>query len=311
MNAYTALARRRALPAGGERVWLTMRDGWRVRGEIWPGGNGGSSGTVLLMGGRGDFVEKYCEALHDLVDAGFAVASFDWRGQGLSGRLAANPMQGHCDSFEPWVADIGEIAVWLSERSPGRQFAIGHSMGGHLLLRHLGEDGRFDRAVLLSPMLGLVAPPLGPWATRWLALAIVAAGGARRWVPGGGAYVPAAAGSPRQRMLTSDADRYPDEPWWIAACPELAMGAPSWGWLDAAFASLARLAPARVTTPLLVLTPERDALVDVAATRRMAALVPGARLVAIAGAGHELLRESDAIRARVLGDITGFLKGAD
>lgn len=309
MNGAAALARRRALPPGGERVWLTLRDGWRLRGEVWAA-KSSSAGTVLLLGGRGDFVEKYCEALHELIDAGFAVAAFDWRGQGRSGRLGADPMQGHCDSFEPWVADLGEIAAWLRNRLPGRQFAIGHSMGGHLLLRHLAEGGRFDRAVLLSPMLGLVAPPLGPRATRWLARAIVASGGARRWVPGGGAYVPAAAGSPRQRMLTSDADRYPDEPWWIAACPELGMGAPSWGWLDAAFTSLARLAPERVTAPLLVLTPERDALVDVIATRRLVARLPGARLVAIAGAGHELLRESDAIRARVLGDLTGFLKGA-
>ncbi len=310
MTGTEALARRRALPPGGERVWLTMRDGWRLRGAIWAPA-GGSAGTVLLMGGRGDFVEKYCEALHDLVDAGFAVASFDWRGQGLSGRLGTDPMQGHCDSFEPWVADLGEIAGWLRERLPGRQFAIGHSMGGHLLLRHLGGGGaQFDRAVLLSPMLGLMAPPLGPRITRWLARVVAAAGGARRWVPGGGAYVPAAAGSPRQRMLTSDADRYPDEPWWIAACPEVGMGAPSWGWLDAAFASLARLAPERVTTPLLVLTPERDALVDVAATRRLVAQMPGARLVTFPGAGHELLRESDAIRARVLGDIIGFLQGA-
>ncbi len=302
-----ALKRRRALPAGGERVALAMRDGWRLRGEIWAGGGGS---TVLLMGGRGDFVEKYAESLHELIDAGFAVASFDWRGQGRSGRLAADPMRGHADDFEPWVADLREIAAFVARALPGRQFAIGHSMGGHLLLRHLAQGSGFDRAVLLSPMLGLVAPPLGPAVTRWLARAVVAAGGGGRWVPGGGPYVPALAGSLRQRLLTSDADRYRDEPWWIAGDAELGMGAPTWGWLDAAFTSLARLRPEAVATPLLVITPERDGLVDVAATRRVVARIAGAQLTIVAGAGHELLREADAIRSGVLAAMTTFLKDA-
>ncbi|KPF57469.1 hypothetical protein IP88_16740 [alpha proteobacterium AAP81b] len=301
--------RRHRLPEGGVAERVAMADGTRLRVERWPG----QRGTVLLLGGRGDFVEKYCEAIHELLALGYGVAAADWRGQGRSGRLGDAPMKGHCDSFAPWVADLGQLVAWLRQTMPAPWFGIGHSMGGHLLLRWLAEGGAgLDRALLLSPMLGIQAPPLGPWATRRLARAMVAVGRGGSWVLGGGPYVPAVVGSARQRMLTSDPDRYPNEGWWIARDAELGIGAPTWGWLAAAFASLDALTPAALaalTTPLLVLSPETDGLVDVAATRRQVAAIPGARLRTWPGAGHELLRETDAIRGEVLAQIDGFLSG--
>lgn len=303
------MERRRTLPAGGQRHLVAMPDGARLRVELWPGGG---RGQLLLLGGRGDFVEKYAEAVHELVGAGFTVAAADWRGQGRSGRLGDHPMKGHAEDFAPWLADLGGLVTWLREQRPGRWTAVGHSMGGHLLLRWLTAGGvGIDRAALLSPMLGLNVPPLGPVLTAALARTMVAIGRGGDWVAGGGPYVPAGAGSLRQRMLTSDADRYPDEAWWIASDDELGMGAPTWGWLAAAFASLRALTPAAlagVPVPVLILTPEQDRLVSVPATRRMAGLIPGARLEIIAGAGHELLRESDAIRARVLAALIDFLE---
>lgn len=301
--------RRRSLPAGGQQHRLAMPDGAMLRVEVWPEGK---RGRVLLLGGRGDFVEKYAESLHELVEAGFTVAAADWRGQGRSGRLGDHPMKGHAGDFSPWLADLGVLVAWLHAQQPGGWTAVAHSMGGHLLLRWLTEGGvGIDRAALLSPMLGLNVPPLGPGVTAALARTMVAIGRGGDWVAGGGPYVPAGAGSLRQRMLTSDADRYPDEAWWIASDSELGMGAPTWGWVAAAFASLRALTPAalaRVVVPILILTPEQDGLVSVPATRRMAGLIPGARLETITGAGHELLRESDTIRARVLAALVDFLE---
>lgn len=288
---------------------LTMADGQPLRVELWAGG---TRGRILLLGGRGDFVEKYAEAVHELVAAGFTVAAADWRGQGRSGRLGDDPMKGHAADFRPWLDDLGTLVGLLHQARPGRWTAVGHSMGGHLLLRWLAEGGAgLDRAALLSPMLGLNVPPLGPVVTAALARAMVALGRGGDWVAGGGPYVPAEPGSPRQRMLTSDPDRYPDEAWWIASDPELGIGAPTWGWLAAAFRSLDTLTPAalaRVAVPLLVLTPPHDALVSVAATRRMVGHIRGARLVSFAGAGHELLREVDEIRGRVIALLSEFLE---
>jgi hypothetical protein len=58
--------RRRSLPAGRERLFLPQRDGWPVRLEHWPRRNP-ERGHMLMGTSRADFVEKYAEALHDLV----------------------------------------------------------------------------------------------------------------------------------------------------------------------------------------------------------------------------------------------------
>lgn len=306
-----ALARRHSLPPGGTIEMRAMHDGWPVRTAIWPAREA-AKGSILLLTGRGDFIEKYAETIHDLVDAGWGVAAFDWRGQGLSGRLGDAPEKGHCDSFEPWLRDLGEIIEWAKAAMPGRWFAIAHSMGGHLLLRRLvAGQNDFARAVLLSPMLGMLAPPLGPrWASR-LARVMVLAGQRLGYVAGGGPRIKAEPGSDRQTLLTSDPERYGDEAWWVEQDARLSIGSATWGWLDAAFRSVAMLfsrgALAGVRTPLLIMIPETDRLVDNAAARRAQPTIPHALLEVVPGAGHELLREASDIRARVLARVTRFL----
>lgn len=323
-----SIDRRRALPPGGTVAPVTMADGWPVRSLFWPGRAEGP-GSILLVTGRADFAEKYAETLHDLVDAGWGVATFDWRGQGLSGRVDADPMKGAAPGggFDQWLGDLDAMVGWFHDVLPPPWFAIGHSMGGHLLLRHLaGENCEFERAVLLAPMLGVSARPLGARLARVLARANAALGFSARYVAGGGPHLPREAGSPRQFLLTSDAERYVDEGWWIEQNPALTLGSSTWGWLDAAFRSLdlllkpppglrgtgegARAVPAlqRITTPLLVLTPESDGLVDNDITRSAVATMRWATLEAIPGAGHELLREASGIRARVLARVLDFLQ---
>ena len=305
-----ALARRHSLPAGGTVAMRAMADGWPVRTAIWPGSDP-ARGAILLLNGRGDFIEKYAETLHDLVDAGWGVVAFDWRGQGLSGRLGDAPEKGHCDSFSPWLHDLAALTAWFHAALPGPWFAIGHSMGGHLLLRHLvGNSGDFTRVALVSPMLGMLAPPFGPRVAALAARFMTWCGQGGNYVAGGGPRIKAAPGSARQLLLTSDPDRYGDEAWWAEQIPALSMGSATWGWLNAAFASLKILRRqfAQVTTPLLILVPDDDRLVDNAATRAAARALGHARLEVIDGAGHELLREADARRAAVLARVTRFFE---
>ena len=305
-----ALARRRSLPPGGGAAMLAMADGWPVRAMCWPGRDPGP-GSILLINGRADFIEKYAETIHDLTAGGWGVAAFDWRGQGRSGRLGDDRFKGHATSFDPWLDDLATIAGWFAATLPGPRFAIAHSMGAHLLVRHLeGGGGGFDRAVLLSPMLGLRAAPLGAWAARLAARLAVGLGQGGRFVVGGGARLARVAGSPRQRLLTRDAERYDDEGWWIAREPGLELGAVTWGWLAAAFASLDRLfAPGaleRLTMSLLILAADGDGLVDNDGAMAAAKRLPDVGIEIIAGAGHELLREVPAVRAGVLARVTGF-----
>jgi lysophospholipase len=303
------LDRRRSLPPGGTIAMQVMADGWPLRTMVWRPRDP-ALGMILLVGGRGDFIEKLAEAVHDFVDAGWGVATFDWRGQGLSGRMGDAPEKGHCEDFAIWLDDLDTLMRGWQAEIPGRWCAVAHSMGGHLVLRRLTAGGQeFSRVVLLSPLLGLLAPPLGPRLASITARVMVMAGRGGAYVYGGGPRIKAPAGSPRQTLLTSDAERYGDEGWWAEQEPRLSMGSATWGWLNAAFRSLGLLwgGLGRVRVPVLVMIPTADGLVDNAATRAAIPQIPGARLEVIGCTGHELLRERDAVRRAVLARVMEFL----
>ena len=295
---------RRALPQGLRLSDSAGPDGWRLRGFDWRA-DGAFRGSLLFQSGRGDFVEKYLEALAHWHARGWHTAGFDWRGQGGSARDGPGPASGDANGFDAMVADAGGyVAAWIAA-TPPPHVLVGHSMGGHLLLRLLAERRvAVDAAVLVSPMLGLAHAPLSTRMARLMAGAACALGfGAR---PLWGHATPLA----RQANLTGCADRYADEGWWREAQPRLGVGPPSWGWLKAALASIARLDAAgvleRVDMPVLLVATERDRLVSAAAIRRAARRLPDARLVMLDGA-HELLREADPARTAAFAAIAAFL----
>ncbi len=310
--------RRRSLPVGGERLFLPLRDGWPVRLEHWPRRKAERS-HILMITGRADFVEKYAETVHDLVDAGWGVTIFDWRGQGLSRRVGKTPMHGASPvgvlaGFDVWLSDLAELVTWTVERTGGPVMAAAHSMGGHMLLCHLAAGrGGIARAVVLAPMLGLLASPLGPGLARRLAACMVKWRRGSDFVLGGGPYEPGVAGSKRQLLLTRDAERYSDEGWWIGQDPTLALGSVTWGWLHDAFANIDALtAPGvaeAISAPVLALIPEKDGLVDSKDTRRFVVRIPGGETVEYPQAGHELLREAEPLRSTVLARMLAFFDG--
>src|SRR3954470_16903459 len=66
----------------------------------------GRKGTVCLLPGRSEFIEKYFETVRDLRARGFAVAAFDWRGQGLSECALNDPRKGHVERFSEYDIDL-------------------------------------------------------------------------------------------------------------------------------------------------------------------------------------------------------------
>lgn len=299
---------RRAHPEGAAFSEWCAPDGWLHRRVDWrqPAGRT-PTGTLLFAGGRGDFIEKYLEAMAHWHERGWTVAGFDWRGQGASRGAVAG---GHLDSLDPLVEDLAALAAELDGRGEGPLVLVGHSMGGHVLLRALAEKRvRPAAAVLVAPMLMINAAPLPAWAAWWTA-AFLATFGWRRhpvWRP---QVPPPPPGSSRQAFLTSCADRYSDELWWWEKEPGYNLGAPSWGWLDAAFRSCARLTDGAlrgVDVPLLLIGTEADRLVSAAAIRRAAAVLPDARLRMFDRAGHEILREADPVRHEAFAAIDAFL----
>jgi lysophospholipase len=299
---------RRAIPSDARLGTWKAADGWSLRTLERRQEEGAEvRGSLLFAGGRGDFIEKYLEAQDHWHRRGWNVTAFDWRGQGAA---QGDRPGGYVDRFETLVGDLaGLIDSWLSN-SPGPHVAVAHSMGGHVLLRTLAERRPpIDAAVLVAPMLMINSGPMPPLAAQWLAstASLFGFGGQPAWHS---PSTPQPAGSMRQDILTGCPERYEDELWWWEKNPSFNLGAPSWGWLKAAFASCAALTPARlagVRTPVLLIGADRDRLVSPAAIRRAAAMLPSAELVMYDDSAHEILRERDSVRLRALAAIDAFL----
>ena len=306
----TSLIDRRALPSGAQvRRWAAP-DGWEMRVLDWPAAGPSPRGSILFQAGRGDMFEKYLESLAHWQAQGWHVTSFDWRGQGGSGRCTDAGGCGHIDDYGRYVADLRAFHADWAASTPGPHVVMGHSMGGHLVLRALAEGGIApDAAVLVAPMLGFRPGIFGPFAEH-AAKIMGGLGDTARpaWKGNEKPYTT----TTRNTLLTHDSDRYADEIWWQMHQPALLTGPPSWRWVIEGFRSMRELRGdprlAGITTPVLMLVATHDRLIDSRAGLRLAPRLPDCRLVTFGPeSAHEILREADAVRDRALGEIDAFL----
>lgn len=286
------------VPDGAEEHWLEGRGGVRVRALTAPAGRTPPRGSVLVAPGRTEFIEKYFEVLRELQSRGFAVFCIDWRGQGLSGRETENSLKGHFSSFDDPVNDLSTALKLLGERLPRPHIGLAHSMGGAILLRALQTRRiELDAAAFTSPMWGI--PRLTRLAKRYVRfMSAIGAGGQfapgveRRWKREGF----------KRNPVTHDKARHDRSQGLIAEEPGLALAGPTIAWVAAsADATEGFLQPgglAHLRLPVLIASAGEEQLVDNASQAAIAALLPNARHLTIAGAKHEILMETDALRAQ-------------
>lgn len=288
------------VPGKGAAEWFCGADGKRLRAaSFFPEGK--ARGSVILSPGRTEPIEKYFEVIGELLERGFAVVAHDWRGQGLSHRPLPDPMKGHAAGFSTYLDDYHRLLDLFEERMPKPWIAMGHSMGGGLTLLALahGEAKRFKAAILSAPMLGLQTPGQPKRAARALTWLKARIGQAN-------AYIMDDPGKPfgepfEANILTHDAARYARNNAQLDANGDLALGSPTWGWLEFAFSASSWLKRdprvAKLDIPVVVLGAEKERLVDNADQRQIVARIPQGRWQEVAGSYHEILQETDDIRA--------------
>jgi lysophospholipase len=294
---------RREIPAAARETIWHAPDGHGLRRIDWPTSADSCRGSLLFMPGRADAYEKWLEALDEWHQQGWYVTSADWRGQAYSGRMGRDALTGHIDDFATWVDDYAALwADWVAH-TPGPHVAMGHSMGGNIVLRAIAEGrARPDALVLSAPMLGLHPAWVPSGLLHRIARVIEGRGDPRRpaWT---GNEKPEVVPRARSRLLTHDMSRYEDEVWWHAKRPAILMGAASWGWIERALASILVL-----ESPGLLEAVRKDGLVSWPAIRKAARRLPNAELVAFGReCRHEILREVDSVRDRALHAIGEFL----
>src|SRR5207248_9683267 len=144
------------VPEGAVTGVLKTPDGVALRFARWAPPQG-RKGTLLVLPGRAEFIEKYFEVVAEARARGFAVAMIDWRGQGLSERALLDPHKGHVGNFSEYDIDLETfVREIVLPDCPPPLFALGHSMGAAMLIRAAQRGRRwFDRVVLCAPMIGL------------------------------------------------------------------------------------------------------------------------------------------------------------
>ena len=270
-------------------------------------------GTVIVLTGRSDFIERYFETFHDLLKRGYAVASFDWRGQGGSDRLLKNRGRGHITDFAQFDEDLDAVmAQVVLAYCPKPYFALAHSTGGHILLRCLGTTKWFSRAVITAPLLAL---PKRGWPDPVIHFLTLSA--KLMWLDW--AYVWGVRRGTFQRRdfernpLTSDAKRWARDMTTLETFPQLGLGGPTFGWLRACMKSLHQLhrwpRDKGPTCPTMIVMAGNEFVVDNQGTRNFVERVPGITVLTIADSKHEILMETKSIRERFWAAFDAFMEG--
>jgi len=305
-----------ALTAPPELGWVDPGDGAHLRTAWWPL-PGVPRGTVLLLNGRCEFIERYQEIAGEWRARGYQVFSCDWRGQGRSSRLLPHqPQKGHLGDYRQRDADLDQVfAQLVAPRVAGPLVLFGHSMGGLIGLRHLlAHPGRYAAAVLSSPMLDFNTAPFPRWFAKTVALGATTLGFGRAYAFGQGDYDPQQAAQFETNPATGDRQRFLAFHQQLEHQPELRVGGVTFGWLAASFRALDHDLPRapleQLTLPVLILSSLADRLVPAASHQRLARRLPRAELHGYTGLRHEPLMEPDVIRARIWADLDGFLRRA-
>jgi lysophospholipase len=300
------------VPKGAVSGTVATDDGVELRYARWPPNRSPVRGTVVVLHGRTEFIEKYFETVGDLRRRGFAVAMFDSRGQGGSTRLLRNPRKGHVRDFADHVNDFETIMqeVVLPD-CPPPYHVLGHSTGGTIALLSAGRlRTQIDRMVLTAPLLAL-----SYGSPKWLARTtgfLMHFGLGEAFAPGAGVSLiqnqPFAG-----NLLTSDPERFQRALAVVEAEPSMGVGGATIGWVNAAMRACCRMAEPdfadMVPMPVLIALGGSDTVVSNHAVEEFARRVKTVAHLRIPGARHEILMETNQYRDQFWVAFDAFIEG--
>ena len=285
-------------PDGGFAHWLQAADGVQIRAGVWP--LKGAKGTVFLLPGRTEYIEKYGRAATDLAARGYATLSVDWRGQGLADRALEDRNVGHVGDFAEYQLDMDAVLTFAKVQNlPKPWFLLAHSMGGCIGLRTLTRDHPFTAAAFSAPMWGILI-------AAWMRPMAVALASVSRWLSFDDFYVPGTKevtyvlSSPFVgNSLTTDPEMWDFMRQQALAAPEMMLAGPSLGWLQAALTECHALSV--LPSPDLAIVTAlglQERIVDVGPVHARMSRWPKGRLSLYPGSEHEVMMERPATRNR-------------
>lgn len=292
-----------------------MRDGTMIRYARFEATGRPLKGTIVLIQGRNECIEKYFETIRDLAARGFGVITYDLRGQGGSDRLIADPQRGYVESFSQYVDDLEQIfeEIVLPDCRPP-YYIVAHSTGGLVaLLSAPAMINRVRRMMLTAPLLRFARTSFSMARLRRVTGLLYFLGQGRRYFGSG----PRPPEPPpfATNTLTTDRTRYLRNQAIYRAHPELALGGPTVAWIRAVCRAVDRVTDpdfmARIHIPTLFVGAGADEVVSTSAIEEYAQMLRSGSLLTVDGARHELLQEADIYREQVLAAFDAFIPGSD
>lgn len=142
---------------GGERLLLPLRDGEQLAARLDEPGESRSRPLVFLVHGLAgsESSRNVVASARHFVDVGFRVLRLDLRGSAPS--LATAPGHYHAGRTEDLVDALRAVPAELARHGIA---LVGHSLGGNLVLKFMGEGGHglaVRAAVAVSAPLDLAA----------------------------------------------------------------------------------------------------------------------------------------------------------
>ncbi len=299
------------IPLGTRINALSIEGGKVLRYAITPASSHPVQGTVIILHGRNECIEKYFETVRDVAARGFTVATFDWRGQGASSRLLRNPAKGFVKSFDHYTRDLEQLfETVLLPDCRGPYYILAHSAGAlAALLAAPGLSNRIRRMVLLAPLLDITGSRARKMTARVVANTLRSIGLGATYMLGG----PHAIRPFEHNEVTSDAHRYRRNCDVLEQAPELAIGGPTASWIVAAAKAITKVTSPefieKIRIPILMVAAGADSVVSTPAIERLALQVRNTTLLTIDGARHEILQEKDFYREQFFAAFDAFIPG--
>ncbi len=293
--------------------FLDTLDGFKIRHAVYRTAVSPCKGSVLLLQGRNECIEKYAETAGDFLARGFDVVTFDWRGQGGSTRFYSNSRRGHIDSYDQYAGDLDQIfsEVALPEcRAPF--YIMAHSTGALVALYTAPQlHNRIQRMVLCSPFLGLGEGPIDASQAMLLSnfFSFIGLGNMHM----GGSKNGIAAMPFELNRLTTDPVRYARNREILDPANGLGLGSATAGWLAASMKAVEHVLNtehmAQIHIPILMINAGADRVVSTAAIEDYAGRIRSGAVITIDGARHELMQESNRYREQLLAAFDAFIPG--
>lgn len=295
------------LPDDFKAGYFAGFDGRQLRYALFRSTGQTAKGTIVLLQGRNECIEKYFETIKDLTKAGFWVATFDWRGQGGSERILKDKKRGYVKKFKDYEKDLKiflEQIVLPDARMPF--FALAHSMGGLILLSAAPSiANRIDRIVLSGPFIGVRLKGLKKHLSTLVMKVSGLLGFGQLPIPGRNTD-----DNIRQNILTSDLGRYGRNQDIFASYPEFETGPPTIRWFSLMTSAMERINNQAyletINIPTIILAGTDDGIVPYHAFEDISTKFRAGQMIPFDGARHELLHEVDIYREPALAATVAF-----